>query len=66
MKFFVEINTDAEIKNGYEKQDDILKNNECKVLNYGLLYKTTVNKRVKFKIYNDIYSKELSINGLVA
>jgi hypothetical protein len=66
MEFFVEIETDADIVKGYEKQDVILELKECKILNYHLLYKTEGNKRVKFKIYNDIYSKELSINGMVS
>lgn len=66
IEFFVEIETDADIKLGYEKQDIILESDECKILNYGLLYTTEGNKRVKFKIYNDIYSKELSINGMVS
>lgn len=66
IEFFVEIETDADIKIGYEKQDIILESDECKILNYGLLYTTEGNKRVKFKIYNDIYSKELSINGMVS
>ncbi len=62
----VELETDAEIKSGFLKQDIKLLVDECKILNYSLLYTTEGNKRVKFKIYNDIYSKEIVINGLVS
>ena len=39
--------------------------NDCKTLEYHIVYLTTGYKKVTFKIYNDVYSKELLISGTV-
>lgn len=64
-KFKVEIVQEGVIITGEENTDLLLLSKECKTLQYSLAYSETGNKKVKFKIYNDVYLKELTISGVV-
>jgi len=60
----VNIIQDAQLIKGLENENVTL-NNECKYLYYQLLFDKSGEKTIKFKIYNDVYSKEILITGYV-
>lgn len=64
-KFKVNLAQDGILESGKETTDLELNAKECKDLQYTLNYKDVGSKKVKFKIYNDVYLKELSISGAV-
>jgi len=61
----VDIETEAELKQGEKIQELSLGEQKCETLAYKLLYAESGEKKVKFKIYNDVYSKELLVSGSV-
>jgi hypothetical protein len=56
---------DGELKSGKTTDNIDLEKDQCKLLQYNILYVTTGDKKVKFKIYNDVYNRELLISGTV-
>ncbi len=64
-KFKVDLSHDGALIDGENTTDLLLLSKECKTLQYSLAYTETGNKKVKFKIYNDVYLKELTISGVV-
>lgn len=56
---------DGSLKSGLENYNINLDENKCIDLQYKILYITKGEKKVKFKIYNDVYNRELLISGSV-
>lgn len=64
-EFVVDIIQDGVLGQGKETTNLELSAKECKTLQYTLAYKDIGTKKVKFKLHNDVYLKELIISGAV-
>jgi len=56
---------DGELKKGNINEIRSIELNKCITLQYSILYNSKGDKKIKFKIYNDVYNKELQISGNV-
>ncbi len=63
--YVVEIITDGELISKNAKKEVNINKDECINLEYNIIFNTQGSKKIKFKIYNDVYVKELLISGNV-
>jgi len=55
----------SDLIKGKTVQDVSIYANTCKTLEYSTIFRNKGEKKIKFKIYNEVYSKELLISGNV-